>query len=122
MSKVDFKRQLKYLYRPSPKDVVRMASGKDYDLEDKANRLWTLTIMQPEHISSDLVAQAVENFRAKKGRAGLEKTSFSRFTFHWGGVNFTVSDPKKQQGYRTNSVITERNSFFFLQAQPGPAF
>ncbi|MFQ6674426.1 MAG: GyrI-like domain-containing protein [Fidelibacterota bacterium] len=53
--------------------------GRDFDMEDNANWLWTLMIMQPEHISSDHVAQAVEIYRTKKGGAGLEKIRFEQY-------------------------------------------
>jgi len=48
----------------------------DFDLEDKDNWLWTLMIMQPEHITGKQVLAAIEQLRAKKDPPRLDQVTF----------------------------------------------
>lgn len=140
MSKIDYKKELKHLYKPSTKkvemvDVPRMnflmIDGKgdpntaqeykdavealfsvsyavkfmikkgelaiDYgvmpleglwwaddmstfSVEDKSNWKWTGMIMQPEYVTNELVKEAIEQVKKKKGLPGLPKLHFEAFT------------------------------------------
>ncbi len=138
MEKIDYKKELKHLYKPSPKQVevvdvptmnFLMANGEgepgsqefkdivealyslsytlkfmikkgtlgvDYavlpleglwwaddmsrfSVENKEDWKWTLMIMQPEHVTSDLVDEAIDQVKKKKDPAALFKVRFEPF-------------------------------------------
>lgn len=47
--------------------------------EEKANFLWTMMIMQPDHITAAMVAEAIGTVRRKKGLADLDSLRFTTF-------------------------------------------
>jgi len=56
-----------------------MASGGDFDLEAKDAWCWTLMIMQPDHITEEMVDQAKVELKAKKNPPALSKVRFEAF-------------------------------------------
>ncbi len=140
MRKIDYKKELKHLYKPSPKaieivDVPEMNflmidghgdpnTSKDYSdavealyavsyalkflikrggsqidysvmpleglwwvdnmsqfsIGDKSNWKWTAMIMQPEFVTQELVAAALEQVEKKKNLVALSKIGFQSFT------------------------------------------
>lgn len=139
MQKIDYKKQLKHLYNPSPKKVeivnvpkmnflmidgtgdpntsqefqeaVEVLFGLSYTLkfmvkksdlaidygvmpleglwwvddmskftmEDKSNWKWTLMIMQPDFITTDIINKGIEELRRKKDPAALSKIRFESY-------------------------------------------
>jgi hypothetical protein len=49
------------------------------DMSDKDRWLWTAMILQPDHISSEMVAQSVEQVRTKKNPTGLDRLRFAEY-------------------------------------------
>lgn len=47
--------------------------------QDKGKFMWTMMILQPDHISEEMVAEAVEDVRRKKGLENLDQLRFTRF-------------------------------------------
>ena len=89
MTKIDFKKELKHLYRPSGKDfsvedVPALQFGKDYvvppleglwwaedmdtftSMRDKDKWFWTMMILTPDWISEDVFQQVLEVLKAGK--------------------------------------------------------
>ncbi|UCH61825.1 MAG: GyrI-like domain-containing protein [Fidelibacterota bacterium] len=56
-----------------------MASGGEFDLEIKDEWLWTLMIMQPDHITKEMFDQAKAELKAKKNPLALNKVRFEPF-------------------------------------------
>lgn len=139
MSKIDLKKELKYLYQPSPNEVVLvdvprmnflmidgqgdpttsqefqdatdalygvsygikfalkkqglgpeytvmpleglwwMAGGGDFDMEARDAWCWTLMIMQPDHITREVVERATDQLKEKKDPPGLSGMRFEPF-------------------------------------------
>ena len=138
MTKIDYKKELKHLYRPSAKEVVvvdvpemgflmvdgrgnpntaqaykdavealfslsytlkfmvKKQQGVDYvvmpleglwwvddmtqfSVEKKDEWLWTMMIMQPDHVTKDLFHEAVAQVKKKKNPVALPKVRFERF-------------------------------------------
>jgi hypothetical protein len=50
-----------------------------FSIENKDNWQWTLMIMQPECVTSDLVEQAIEQVKKKKNLSALPKIRFEAF-------------------------------------------
>jgi hypothetical protein len=50
-----------------------------FTIEDKSNWKWTLMIMQPEFITTDLVKKGIEELRRKKDPAGLSQVRFESY-------------------------------------------
>jgi hypothetical protein len=50
-----------------------------FSVEDKDNWKWTVMIMQPEHVTTELFNEAVEQVRKKKNPAALPKIRFDAF-------------------------------------------
>jgi len=48
----------------------------EFSETDKDSWLWTAMIMQPEYVSNNLVMEAIETVRAKKGAMALDKLRF----------------------------------------------
>ncbi len=53
---------------------------KAYTLDKKEEWLWTLMIMQPDFISSDLLLEAKEELKKKKDPAALDKVRLETYT------------------------------------------
>lgn len=51
----------------------------DFSAEDKSNWLWTAMIMQPEVVTEDIYKQAVQQVKAKKNPASLNKLRFDTY-------------------------------------------
>jgi hypothetical protein len=51
----------------------------DFSVEAKGDWYWTSMIMQPEHITAEMFAEAAENVRKKKNPAALDKIRFEEF-------------------------------------------
>jgi hypothetical protein len=51
-----------------------------FDANDKDNWLWTLMIMQPEMITTEMFEKAVDQVKAKKNPSALSKIRFQEFT------------------------------------------
>jgi hypothetical protein len=51
-----------------------------FNIDDKSNWKWTAMIMQPEHVSADLVREAILQVEKKKGLSALSKLRFEAFT------------------------------------------
>jgi len=49
------------------------------DMSDKDRWVWTAMIVQPDHINAEMVAQAVEQVRAKKNPPGLDRLRFDSY-------------------------------------------
>lgn len=139
MEKIDYKKQLKYLYKPSAREVeivdvpqmnFLMIDGEgdpntsqefqdavealyslsyalkfmikkgslaidygvmpleglwwaddmsQFSVEDKDNWKWTVMVMQPEHVTTELFNEAVEQVRKKKNPAALPKIRSEAF-------------------------------------------
>lgn len=56
-----------------------MEGTDDFDMEDKSNWLWTLMIMQPDHITSEHVASAIEKQKSKKDLPALDSLRFEAY-------------------------------------------
>ncbi len=52
------------------------AGGADYAASDQW--LWTLMMMQPDHITGDMYAEAVEQLRAKRAKEGADTQPLDR--------------------------------------------
>jgi len=91
MEKIDFKKELKHLYKPPTKKVeivysVMPLEGlwwaddmSSFKTGDKSEWKWTLMIMQPEYITNDLVTEACGQVQKKKNPAALSKIRFESF-------------------------------------------
>ena len=55
------------------------AGGRAFDMADKDNWEWTLMIMQPDHITEEMVEQAKVELKAKKNPPALGKVRFEAF-------------------------------------------
>ncbi len=55
------------------------ADGGAFDMADKDNWEWTLMIMQPDHITEEMVDQAKAELKAKKNPPALGKARFEAF-------------------------------------------
>ena len=50
-----------------------------FDVEDKVNWLWTVMIMQPDHITDEHVTESMEQLKVKKDPPGLSKLRFEKY-------------------------------------------
>lgn len=53
--------------------------GADYATSEQWQ--WTLMIMQPDHITGDMFAEAIEQLRAKRAKEGTDTKAFDRLRF-----------------------------------------
>ena len=53
-----------------------------FNMDNKAIWKWTAMIMQPEHVTAEMVAEVLEEVREKKGLPALERVRFE--TYHEG--------------------------------------
>lgn len=51
----------------------------DFDVEEKSDWEWTVMIMQPEHVTGDVVDRAREDVREKKNPSALSKVRYETF-------------------------------------------
>ncbi|MFB0516743.1 MAG: GyrI-like domain-containing protein [Candidatus Neomarinimicrobiota bacterium] len=56
-----------------------MADGRDFDMEAKDEWQWTLMIMQPDHITQEIVDIAMGQLQEKKNPPALAKMRFEPF-------------------------------------------
>ena len=74
------------LRKDNPIDYTVMAleglwwvEGGEFDINVKGNWCWTMMMVQPDHISSELYAEAVEHVRKKRDNPALSLLRFERF-------------------------------------------
>jgi hypothetical protein len=56
-----------------------IAGREDFDMEARDDWLWTLMIMQPDHVTRDIVDQAAADLKAKKDPPALADLRFEPF-------------------------------------------
>ena len=54
-------------------------SGGEFDIRKPGNWLWTVMIMQPDHITQDMFNESLEKLKKKKPGPGLEKLRLESF-------------------------------------------
>ncbi|HVO41415.1 MAG TPA: GyrI-like domain-containing protein [Aggregatilineales bacterium] len=62
-----------------PEGLWWMDDMREFSMAAKDRWQWTLMIMQPDHITAEMVRQAVEDIQEKKNPPALEKLRFERF-------------------------------------------
>jgi hypothetical protein len=62
-----------------PEGLWWMDDMGEFNMAAKGRWQWTLMIMQPDHITGEMVRKAVEDVREKKSPPALEKLRFERF-------------------------------------------
>jgi hypothetical protein len=74
------------LRKENPIDYTVMAleglwwvEGGEFDINVKGNWCWRMMMVQPDHISSELYAEAVEQVRKKRDNPALSLLRFERF-------------------------------------------
>lgn len=67
---------------PSLEGLWWMADNQQFDMQDKKNWLWTLMIMQPDHVTKNHIAEAIKKLSEKKPNEALSKIRLE--TFHEG--------------------------------------
>jgi len=53
--------------------------GGEFDIRNPTNWRWTVMILQPDHITPEMYAQALEQLRKKKPNPALDKLRFENF-------------------------------------------
>lgn len=56
-----------------------MADGRDFDMDARDEWIWTLMIMQPDHVTQDVVNLILAQQREKKNSPSLERMRFEPF-------------------------------------------
>ncbi|MCR4426108.1 MAG: GyrI-like domain-containing protein [Firmicutes bacterium] len=66
-------------YQVMPLEGLWWTDEEGLDLEQREDWLWTLMIIQPEFITSEMVGAAMQQARQKKGPASLDGVRLERF-------------------------------------------
>lgn len=64
---------------PSLEGLWWMAGNKQFDMQNKKNWLWTLMIMQPDHVTKNHIAEAIKKLEEKKPNKALSRIRLESF-------------------------------------------